>query len=156
MRTRLATDLVPSSSRRGRFGRPLGALLLLLLGWGSAAPANAVIVISANSPYVINGPVTENVYLINGEVDIGPGGSVDTSASGVTAIDVEGGTLKITGGSVIGRIKVDLGTVMISGGSISDEMYVGAAPWPSPAAPSPGANTALWSAHRHPAGRHGH
>src|SRR5690348_10558211 len=70
----------PGDARLGRGLRPLlGALLLLLLGWGSAAPASATIEVSAalgNSPYTLNTAVTDNIVVdADGELDVVTNGS---------------------------------------------------------------------------------
>jgi hypothetical protein len=120
MRTRLATDPVTTSSRRGRFGRPLGALLLLLLAGHCAAPANAAtIYVGGSNPasvgpsYTIsaasNSSVTDNIEVdTGGELDIEDGGSL---TPGGTAVQVYGGTVNISGG-LIGGANTAVGTAV--------------------------------------------
>jgi uncharacterized repeat protein (TIGR01451 family) len=86
----------------GGYPRPLtgtralcGWTLLLLLGWGSAAPAGA-------TSGTISTPVDGPIIVRAGEtLTIVAGGSVTTSAASTVGVAVkDGGTLNITGGSV--------------------------------------------------------
>src|SRR5689334_15092213 len=72
-----------------------GWMLLLLLGWGSAAPARA-------TSGTISTPVAGPIIVFGGEtLTIDAGGSVTTSAASTVGVAVQaGGTLNITGGSV--------------------------------------------------------
>jgi uncharacterized repeat protein (TIGR01451 family) len=110
--------------------RPLlGSLLLLLLVWGSGAPASADITVdntnsSAANPYVINGPLTGMITVAsNGWLNIVDGAMISSSAQQPTVL-IQGGTVNVSGGSVanssIGTgISIRSGTLNISGGSIS-------------------------------------
>jgi uncharacterized repeat protein (TIGR01451 family) len=105
-----------------------GWAFLLLLGWGSAAPASATVTVTAsNSPYYVNGTtnssVTDQIIVQpGGELDIQDGGSV-TSTTWPSAVYVQGGTANIDGGTVSGTtgVYVQSGAANISGGSISGD-----------------------------------
>src|SRR5689334_1742813 len=96
----------------------LGALCCLLLGWGSALPANA-------ESGTIRGPRTGTITVKAGEtLNIVDGAQL---SGGYDGVDVVGGTLNISGGSISASyiaVLADGGTVNISGGSISGEFGV--------------------------------
>jgi uncharacterized repeat protein (TIGR01451 family) len=91
-------------------------LLLLLLGWGSAAPARA-------TSGTIDTPVAGPIIVGAGEtLTIDAGGSVTTSAASTVGVAVQaGGTLNITGGSVTagpGGLGIFLGNYL-GGGTLN-------------------------------------
>jgi uncharacterized repeat protein (TIGR01451 family) len=120
---------------RRRSLRPLlGALLLLLLGWSSTAPARADITVDGNnssaaSPYVINYPVNGTVWVnAGGVLDIvGDAQITGGGGGGIGVIDL-GGAVTISGGSISSPsdfgVYLDGGTLDISGGSISGSYAV--------------------------------
>jgi hypothetical protein len=128
MNTRPHPDSSSTSTGR-RALRPLpgtrafcgGTLLLLLLGWGGAAPAGA-------ESGTITGPRTGPITVNAGEtLDIVDGAQISGSATGVFVL---GGTVNISGGSIDGSIagvNLNSGTVTVSSGSISSgylEVYI--------------------------------
>ena len=122
----------------GRALRPvLGVLGLLLLGWGSAAPARAeggtinsartgpVWVNAGETLHVVDGASitsdTQGVIVNGGTVNIS-GGTIHASGAGVLllngAVTISGGSIS-SAGSVGGALAVRDGMVNISGGSIN-------------------------------------
>jgi uncharacterized repeat protein (TIGR01451 family) len=91
-----------------------GWVLLLLLGWASAAPAHA-------TGGTISTPVAGPIIVFAGEtLTIVDGGSVTTSAANTVGVAVQdGGTLNINGGSVTGGPGSTLGIFLgsLSGGA---------------------------------------
>jgi uncharacterized repeat protein (TIGR01451 family) len=111
-----------------RRGRPTAGALLLLLGWGSVAPASATITLDAGTdPLYVNATTNSSVtepIVVNpgGSLYIQDGGAVTVTDPGSNAVEVDGGTVSITGGSVSSaRVAVATtgGTASISGGSVS-------------------------------------
>jgi uncharacterized repeat protein (TIGR01451 family) len=125
MNTSMRPGRDTASSWRGLL-RPLVGGLLLLLAWGSTAPASADFIVdesnsSAQSPYVVDGTVTERIFIESGGVlNIGPDANI---SSGDATIVVDGGTVNVSGGTIAGTFGLAVlqsgGTVNISGGSVS-------------------------------------
>jgi uncharacterized repeat protein (TIGR01451 family) len=109
----------------GGYSRPLLGALVLLLAWGSAAPARAdVTVDGTNSPYEINGAVPGPVFVKSGGV-LNIDAGADISAAD-TAVVVSGGTVYISGGTLSGGfagLDVEAGVASVSGGSFSGGSY---------------------------------
>jgi hypothetical protein len=110
-------------SARSRLPGPLAAGLLLLLALAGAPPAHAMSG-AINTAYTGDYPITVGS---NETLTVANGGSLNTGALSVPAIEVQaGGTLTVTGGSVIGSVGVRVagGAVAISGGAIGGDNFM--------------------------------
>jgi hypothetical protein len=128
MKTRLHPDCCGPATGGCRLRPLLGALCLLLLGWGSALPANA-------ESGTINGPRTGPITVNAGETLNIVAGAQITGGGLDGVVNVEDGTVNISGGSISASntastgVIVNSGTVNITGGSISADFTSGSGVW---------------------------